>query len=188
MTLTELHKLVCNDIPAEDSRLMHTDSAAPDHRYFQKLVCRLRPKFVVELGTGTGRTSAQIMAMLPWSSKFVTINWPNPPSGDNVGVELWPWRSDERLMQLIGDTRDPAIVEQVDSGIDLLYIDSGTEHTYSLISEEWRLYAPKLADGAIVVCDDLDHNDMMRFWGERTEEKTLMFGGRMGMFRHEAKS
>lgn len=145
-----------------------------------KLIIFLQPKCIIELGTGAGHTAAKIMSVLPAASHFYTINWPNPPSGDPVGIELLPWANDKRLKQILGDTRE--VSEQIPNGIDLLFIDSGTEHINALISAEWKLYAPKLVDGAIVICDDLTHNDMMDFWNSLPYEKTFIWNNLAGLF------
>lgn len=149
---------------------------------FYALVQVLQPKYVVELGTGAGHTAAKIMRALLPTSKFITINWPNPPSGDPVGIELLPWKDDKRLTQILGDTRE--VSNQVPSGIDLLYIDSGTKHTNALISAEWVLYKHKLVDKAIVVCDDINHNDMRDFWDPLPYEKQEIWNGLAGVFRY----
>jgi predicted O-methyltransferase YrrM len=192
MKIGELHLLTLSDPPIHDARLVRAgDDTCQTWRYFAKLVRRLAPRRVVELGTGTGRTASQIMVSLPPGSSFTTINWPNPPSGDNVGIELKPWEADSRLTLILGDTRDAAVVAQVvDEGddIDLLYIDSGTTHEYALIAAEWELYRPKLADGAIVVVDDIHFagSDMERFWEPlRYEKVEIELGGvAAGMFRY----
>lgn len=176
MNAKDLNLAVLSDPPFE-----HPDIVAGAH-YFAKLVRRLQPNYVVELGTGRGRTAAQVMAALPQNAEFATINWPNPPSGDEVGAELYPWRDDFRLLELLGDTRDPGVAKLVDDHIDLLYIDSGTEHTYALISAEWTIYEPKLSDGAVVVCDDINHNDMRLFWDPLPYDKCEIWGGNAGLF------
>lgn len=135
------------------------------------LVFCTRPKHVLELGTGTGVSGAAIMRLLPDESTFTTINWSNPPSGDEVGRELVRWKDDPRLTQILGDTRDvagkmPDASENypIFPAIDLLFIDS--THDYGTIAAEWALYSPKLADGALVCVDDLDFpgGGVRRFW------------------------
>jgi predicted O-methyltransferase YrrM len=183
MTITELRDAVLADPPFFDSyeRLVEEDGdpARPDYRWFAKLVRRLRPKFVIELGTGRGRTAAQIAAALHEFSFFATINWPNPPSGDDVGAELAPWRGSNRIVQVLGDTREQAW-RFPDGAVDLLYIDS--THTCECASAEWALYRPKLADGAVVVVDDIDHGDMRRFWDALPYDKVELRCGAAGMF------
>ena len=146
------------------------------------LVRQLRPKLVVELGTGDGMTGAAIMGALLDGARFITVNWPNPPSGDNPARYLGPWLFDQRLTQLWGDTRD--VSHLVPDGIDLLFIDS--THERGCAEAEWNLYRPKLKDGAVVVVDDLHHNDMLEFWDDLPGyDKRVVNDGRIGILRHK---
>lgn len=146
------------------------------------LVAIKRPRRVVELGTGDGFTASEVMGILPQGSTYTTINWPNPPSGDNPWRYLEQWQRDQRLIVISGDTRDPWVSSRVQDGIDLLYIDS--THEYECIKEEWKIYSKKLVHGATVVVDDLNHNDMMRFWEEVPFYKAVL-DGRIGVFSYE---
>ena len=67
--------------------------------------------------------------------------------------------------------------------IDILHIDS--THEAACAFEEWKLYRPKLADSAVVVVDDLDHNDMMDFWNLIYGQKEVVYGGRIGILRYK---
>lgn len=134
----------------------------PYYDALRLLVFMTQPKRVLELGTGSGRSGAAILSVLPFESKFTTINLPNPPSGDDVGAELRPWKNDPRLTQILGDSRKYYV--EVKPGVDFLFIDSGEQHTFDLISEEWRLYRPLLVTGALVCLDDIHANDMDVFW------------------------
>lgn len=152
--------------------------------YLADLVEQLNPRLVVELGTGDGASAAGVMMVLPSDGRLFCVNWPNPPSGDNPWRYLAPWAWDKRHLVLIfGDTRDPNVVVQVPGGIELLHIDS--THTDECASEEWRLYEPKLADRAVVVVDDLDHNDMAAFWRRLVGKKEVVSDGRIGVLRYE---
>lgn len=179
----ELNRSVLADPPFHDERLVKIgDPNDPQYRWWAKLVRRLKPRFVVELGTGDGRAAAQIAAALHEFSYFATINWPNPPSGDQVGKELAPWACSNRIQQVLGDTREQAW-RIPDNVIDLLYIDS--THEYGCVIAEWILYKPKLADSAIVVVDDINHNDMRRFWDAVPYDKCETNNGCAGMFQYE---
>lgn len=144
---------------------------------------------VVELGTGSGLSGAHMMLGLPPDGRLTTINWPSPPSGDDVGRHLAAWKSDHRLTQILGDTRDEAVAKQVAGPIDLLFIDSGTEHTYDLIAAEWDLWESALADCAVVCMDDLDFpgGGIRRFWDALPYDKIELaispFG--FGVFQYE---
>lgn len=147
------------------------------------LIVGLEPKLIVELGTGDGATAARMMSVLPIGAKLVTINWPNPPSGDNPMRYLGRWVSDDRLRIVFGDTRDYAWMF-TDRSIDLLHIDS--THTCDCASAELAEYKPKLRNRATVVVDDLDHNDMMEFWNKLPYTKIVSRSGSLGVFKYES--
>ena len=152
--------------------------------YLADMVRQYRPRVVVELGVGDGAMAERVMTELAPDGRFVGVNWPSPPSGDRPERFLYPWLGDPRLTIIYGDTRDPEVVKQVPDGIELLHVDS--THTAECASEEWRLYAPKLARGAVVVFDDLNHNDMRQFWDGLCvlgSMKQTILGGRVGILR-----
>ena len=146
------------------------------------VVKSMKPKCIVELGTGDGYTAARIMEALLPDATLTTINWTNPPSGDHPYRYLLKWLQDKRLHLIYGDTRDSVVFERVPDCIDLLHIDS--THTADCANAEWSLYHPKLVDGAFVVVDDLDHNDMMSFWKLLPYNKTTERDGKMGVFTY----
>jgi predicted O-methyltransferase YrrM len=161
----------------EEIRLLIEEVEVSEHQtptnyypFLCGLVFRLQPKAILELGTGTGKSSWWMMRALPKNSSLTTINWPNPPSGDDVGCELSEFADDHRLRQILGDTREVRFWLK-DDQFDFLFIDSGTTHEYALISEEWRLYESALADRAVVCVDDINANDMRRFWNPLPYEK-----------------
>ena len=152
------------------------------HDYFPDLIRHLKPKHILELGTGAGTTAALIMEALSAESFLTTISWPNPPSGYPVGVKLEKWRGDERLRMITGDTISVESRNQIKSLlIDILFIDS--DHRYEHIKKEMDLYKWLLKDGCLVVVDDLDHDDMMRFWDELPYDKFDI--SNVGFFRYE---
>lgn len=146
-----------------------------------ELVVRLQSKCIVELGTGDGATASSIMKVLHRGAILTTINWPNPPSGDDPLKHLLHWAGDPRLEIVCGDTREQAW--RFDNHtIDLLYIDS--THTCECATQELAAYRPKLRDGATVVVDDLDHNDMRTFWDKLPYTKVEYNGGRVGVLHY----
>lgn len=150
--------------------------------YLASLIVLTGAKNVVELGTGDGKSASQMMQVIPSDGILTTINWPNPPSGDNPLRYLIDWIAYPTLVLIYSDTREPRIIRQVPENIDLLYVDS--THTRACAEEELKLYSSRLANGALVVFDDLDHNDMMDFWNLLPHEKLLIWGGRGGMIRY----
>lgn len=199
MNLQELYSQVMADqLPAYDERLAVAMSMAQydayqyniGHTYYHflsKLVRRLQPKRVLELGTSIGRSALFMMVTLPENSKLATID-----IGSYLRTDLAPFAWDKRLKVIYGDDRLPNVaaeaIEFLDGGIDLLYMDS--EHTYDQVAAEWEIYQLHLNNGAIVVMDDIHLNDgLIKFWEEikyekiATDEK-LHFSG-FGLFRYQ---
>lgn len=144
----------------------------------------LEPKNVLELGTGRGASGVSIMTALPAGSTFTTINY-DYPVGYRFGGHLDPWVDDKRLRMIVADTLDPLVLSLVPDGVDLLFIDSTHEAWH--VAAELTLWQKKLADEAIVVVDDLNHNDMYRFWDSLNYDKAeYNVGCCQGVFRYAA--
>ena len=146
-----------------------------------KRIRHMRPYYMLELGTGQGASGAEIMKSLPPDSRFTTINY-DYPADYHFGEMLDPFASDSRLKRINADTVDPETLKLVNVGVDLLFID--TTHEAWVAATELRLFQDKLYDQAIVIVDDLCHNDMMAFWDSIPYEKEL--DGGQGIFRYVA--
>lgn len=150
---------------------------------FFDAACQCPNGHIVELGCGDGMSASEVMRVLGDYGHLTCVNWPNPPSGDDPRRYLTPWLSDPRLRLVFGDTCDQELADTVPDCIDLLYIDS--THTRECAEAEWRLWRPKLAARATVIIDDLDHNDMMDFWGLLHYDKQVVTDGRVGIVHYE---
>lgn len=139
----------------------------------------LRPKNVLELGTGQGASGAQIMSALAPDAVFTTVNYAD---GHVFGEQLSEWYTDARLTRVSADTLSRATLDMVPDGVDLMFID--TTHEAWHAAEELTLWQDKLQDGAIVVLDDLDQHDMQEFWDSIPYEKATQ--ERQGVFRYDA--
>jgi predicted O-methyltransferase YrrM len=144
-------------------------------------VTYLHPNHVLELGTGQGSTGSIIMKALPQQSTFTTINY-DWPENQEFGQMLGLWRGNPRLREIRADTTLPATLDLVPDGVDLLYID--THHFAWQAALELELWQRKLVDGAIVIVDDLDQNDMEAFWATVLYDKERV--GMQGLFRYDA--
>ncbi len=93
-----------------------------------------------------------------------------------------------KVVQLYGDTCDAWVLAEVPDGVDLLFVDS--THTCANTTREWDAWRPKLVDGAVVVVDDLSHNDMRAFWGPLAYDKVEFCerGWDAGMFRYRKEN
>lgn len=168
-TAAELHeRVIRSDFPPYDPRLgvfmdergyeaYKTNTGHTYYLYLSRLVRELHPKRVVELGTDIGRSAAFIMTTLPAEAEFLTVEIGSQPRKD---LELF--RDDPRLRIVQGSSIEPRVYQPV-RDVDLLFID--TDHTYGQISEEWRIWRPRLSPNAVVVLDDIHLNEGMdRFW------------------------
>lgn len=173
MTIYELHeKVVRSEFPAYDRRLApfmdeagyeayKTNVGHTYYLYLARLVRELAPKRVVELGTDIGRSAAFMMMALGPDSELVTIE-----IGTQVRCDLSAFAGDPRLKIVVGSSIEPKIYQPV-RDIDFLFVD--TDHTFEQISEEWRIWSPRLRPGATVALDDIHLNEgMERFWNRIT--------------------
>ena len=172
--------MVCNGKTI--AQVISEYSAVASNNTWVQRILHMQPKHVLELGTGRGTTGALIMSVLPPTSMFTTINY-SYPENEKYGELLQPWDQDKRLRRIIGDTTDPATLDKVEGGVDLLFID--TIHDAYVADVELYLWQRKLADGAIVIVDDLNHKDMMKFWDLIPYEK-VGDATSQGIFRYNA--
>lgn len=154
----------------------------PGTTLWGKRMLHMRPRNFVELGTGQGASGVHIMQALPEGSWFTTINY-DYPSSHGFGELLEPHYGDRRLRMLTVDTTEPGCPELVRGIIDLLYID--THHVAWQAALELEMWQYKLCHGAIIIADDLDQNDMEKFWGSIHYEKSRA-AVMQGMFRYDS--
>jgi predicted O-methyltransferase YrrM len=140
----------------------------PYWRMFWHLCRQFRPGLAVELGGWQG-TCAAHMASGGAGMVYTIDHHSDPGDDENQRAMLEaerPYRP--RMLYLQGWTWD--VVGRVPDGIDLLFIDSWHQYEYAM--RDWDLYTPKLANPALVVCDDILFTDgpviagMKRFWDE----------------------
>jgi predicted O-methyltransferase YrrM len=190
---TVFRHIVNNPNPPYDSRLAPAMDETeyiryqdnPGHMYYlllMKLVRYLKPKKVLELGTSIGRSALFMMMFLPEDSSLTTVD-----IGSHRRTDLAGFAFNNRLKIVFGDDLDQSVIDQIDDGFDFCYLDS--EHNYEQIAAEWKIYAPKLKDGAIVAMDDIHLNvGMEKFWNDLPYEKVdtgdkFHFSG-FGLFRY----
>lgn len=194
MNLQELYTQVLSDpLPPYDPRLevaMTEDQYIAyqhnhGHTYYQflnKLVRRVQPKKILELGTSIGRSSLFMMTALPETSSLVTVD-----IGSFLRSDLAGFAWDKRLTIVFGNDLEKSVFSQIGNGFDFLFIDS--EHDIVHLNPEWEMYKKLLVDGAIVVMDDIKLNQgMIEFWDNLPYEKVdtgtdLHFSG-FGLFRY----
>ncbi len=204
-TLSDIQKLVDKSLlelptgnPWLDSRydeqvaiIGHTN---PYYRLFYRIAEKLKPEFVVELGSWRGDASAHFALGNPESDVVaVDIHKDNDFAGLaklQEAVNLLPnmtW-----IRQWSWDAVD--LIKAVDKKIDVLFIDAW--HDYQYAKREWNLYSPLLADVALVICDDItaayNFDGMLKFWDELPGEKFLdnrvHIGVPMGFIRYDTSA
>lgn len=174
MTLDEIVGLAKRLQGAPDTRPAHIkkmqDDSTPNafyYRFMHELVRLVKPACIVETGTRLGNSAAQMADACP-ESTIVTFDV-DPAAKEHVKNLGFP-----NVVAVIADSSSPAAVEAVRSrfdAIDLLFLDS--EHSYTVVSSEYKTYAPLVRKGGILLFDDVSLNpDMRRFWSEVAEVKS----------------
>lgn len=128
----------------------------------------LKPKNILELGTANG-TATWCMFTAKEKETFVTTI----DIADNFKYMAQDM-IDGNYSFIHGDTISSKIMHELrlknmERSIDFLFIDS--HHIYSHITQEWALYQQFLTDESLVIVDDINHNDMRKFWDEIEYEK-----------------
>lgn len=130
------------------------------YRFLKLLANAKRPKVSVELGVAGGG-----------GSLYLAHGW---PEGLVVGVDCkleypdniqWMLDNIPNFQFWHMDSVVSSDVFTMDGRtVDILFID--TTHTYDQTTREFEAYQPRMADGAVVVLDDLLREGMDRVWAE----------------------
>ena len=166
----------------------------PYYRFFYHLAIELQPDFVVELGSWQATAAAHFASGCPSATMITIDHHGDPGDEENMAMAVKAQRQYKNLHYLRGWTWD--LKEKVaDYGkeTDILFIDSW--HMYDKFKKDWDDYSPMLADGALVICDDIVGGygptiaGMLDFWNELPEPKFLNdkvhVGYPMGFLKYE---
>lgn len=129
--------------------------------YLHGLVREIKPKKVLQLGTGGGAEALfTLLAMRPDGVLITADRGYIPPRW------LDRCRTDPRLKLVVGHDRDLSAFRGLDvSNVDLLLLDA--EPRYAFVIKKWRLLRPLLRPGATAVIAGIRRNaEMERFWSE----------------------
>lgn len=158
-TIEWLENLVERSIPPVGIEHLDACSMADWRRNYLRfnywLVRDLRPGLMVELGVYAGWGCAHLAA--------------GNPDGRVRGVDLdehpdfWrtvgPWA--DRVELVLANSISPEAAAGVkDNSVGFLFCDS--VHSWSHVMAEIELWLPKMTDGSVIACDDLDWDDGMR--------------------------
>jgi predicted O-methyltransferase YrrM len=133
---------------------------------FLAIVADLEPlKIIVEVGAYAGGT------LWAWQQlgEVRVIGVDLPPPGRPAG----PTVNDEGMTVILGDSHDPATLQQLldvldGEPIDMLLIDG--DHTYEGVKADFEMYGPLVRDGGIIGLHDICHHpqfpfvEVDRFW------------------------
>ncbi len=156
---------ILNLSQSPDPRCFGRDSSNPYYDLLYSVAKELQPKLVIELGTGTGGSTAHLAAGT--SGKVLSID-----------VEIRP-DARERLLafnnieQMRGDTRDPKLAMKVAKRgpIDLLFID--TDHTTEQVKVEMSPFGPLVRMSGLILLDDIRMHPCMSAWWDDLDEDKL---------------
>jgi cephalosporin hydroxylase len=129
---------------------------------------------VIEIGSGHGGSLWAWCRVAAPDATIVSVDLPGGPFGSQ-DIDYARWRRfaqpGQRLQLIQGDSRDPAVVEQVKSVVpsaEFLLIDG--DHTYEACMADYRTYGPLVRDGLVAFHDVTVHDDpgcgVDRVWRE----------------------
>jgi GT2 family glycosyltransferase/glycosyltransferase involved in cell wall biosynthesis/uncharacterized coiled-coil protein SlyX len=138
------------------------------------LVEVLRPRLVVELGTGDGVSYCafcQAVKQLQLKTRCYGVNrWPPDSHGDELLADLKlhhdPLYAD--FSMLIQSSFDDALAKIQDNAVDLLHIDGC--HNFDRLRHDFESWLPKMSDRGVILLHNTNlrerHLGAWRFWEE----------------------
>jgi predicted O-methyltransferase YrrM len=153
---------------------------------FARLVCKWRPKIIVEIGTHAGGTFFVLSRCADSGATVVSIDLPGAPfSGGypKFSRRVLPRMplSTQKLQCLRANSHDGASVEWLKGvllgrSVDVIFIDG--DHTYEGVKQDFELYASFVRPGGLVAFHDIvKHKDAScqvdAFWNEVKGQHTF---------------
>lgn len=154
------------------------------------------PGTIVEVGAGGGGMLQAFCAISTDDATIVSVDLEGGPFGGWASEEELRNRAGAKPGQALhlvrGDSRDPAIIQQVvdlvPAGIELLFIDG--DHSYEGVSMDYQVYSPLVIPGGIIALHDIFPHSQIRecevdrFWSELTgvEKREIVSPGELATF------
>ena len=162
--IAEMSRATPDPRPAWLEKMRETDpEQALYYRFLYELSKAVKPAWILETGTRLGLSAAQLAMGCP-TAKVVTIDIdPNSKARFSSEESL---RNLPNVIPITADSRKakelfPPGCQQ----FGVIYLDS--DHTYDVVSPEFKMYREMLAPGGVMVFDDITLNpEMKRFWSE----------------------
>ncbi len=136
------------------------------YRLLAGLTLAVRPKVIVEVGTGGGLSALAMKSQLPQDSKIVTFDIIDWRAGRSFNVLRSADFEDGRLVQVVEDLSVPEVFERhksLLSGAQLVFIDGPKDGVTEprLLAHLGRL---EFATGPIMVLDDIRLWRLLALW------------------------
>ena len=167
--IAHMSKVAPDTRPAWLEKTRDTDPQfAIYYRFLYELSKAIKPTWILETGTRLGMSAAQLAMGCP-SAKVITLDI--DPHSKNRFVDDPNLRTLKNVIALTADSRKAKELFPAECRkFDLIYLDS--DHTYDVVSPEFKIYREMLAPGGVMVFDDIALNpEMRRFWSEVPEPK-----------------
>jgi predicted O-methyltransferase YrrM len=155
-----------------------------------RLLERLQPRSVVEIGTATGGTLFMLTHVAPADATIISVDLPGGRLGGGTSTARHrypPWRArlyrgfardGQAIHVLRADSQAAETARQVerllaDAKIEFLFIDG--DHSYEGVRRDFELYSPLVCEGGIVAFHDIvpggpgkkgDPGDVPAYWCE----------------------
>lgn len=161
MNIQELELLSRNVNPIGDKfldNIFQQDTTSVYYRFLYRLVERINPKLVVELGVCKGGSTAH-MAAARFETRVIAVD--TAPFDVSHILDRY-----KNIDLIINESCSIGVLGQVhDKSVDICFID--TLHQQDLVTEETRLWLPKMKIGGIILFDDISLNEgMIKFWNK----------------------
>jgi cephalosporin hydroxylase len=149
-----------------------------------EVVRRLRPRRVCEIGAAGGGTAFLFAHTVSDDATIISVDVSFKKSRREAVASFA--RRGQTIICLQGDSHAAATVEQVRArlngqSLDLLYLDG--DHSYKGVASDFRLYAPLVRAGGLVVFHDIMLDYKTRFGVE-----TVSYTGGVPQFWNELKA
>lgn len=110
----------------------------------------------LEIGTSNGGSLWVLAAAVDGDLTVVDIREPKSKELFDAAV------AHTKARAVIGDSTDPATVENARGAYDVVLIDGG--HDYDIVKKDLQNYGPMARK--LIVLHDINHRDVQKLWGE----------------------
>ena len=148
----------------------------PDEIYsLAKILNKLKPKVLLEIGTGKGGTLFLLSRITPQDACIISIDLPSGyPRRRIILYKTFPLKT-QQFHLIRADSHDITTLNKIKAilkgkKIDFLFIDG--DHTYEGVKKDFELYSPLVQQDGLIVFHDIlprpigDGVEVNKFWNE----------------------